>query len=54
MTKKIDRRTFISESSRVALSTIVGGSMLPYLCTGALTEVQAAEQAAITVATGEN
>ena len=54
MTKKIDRRTFISKSSKVALSTFVGGSMLPYLCTGAGEDAQASEKTDVTVVTGGN
>ena len=54
MTKKIDRRTFISKSSKVALSTFVGGSMLPYLCTGSPTNARASEKTDITVVTGGN
>jgi uncharacterized protein (DUF362 family) len=54
MTKKIDRRTFISKSSKVALSTFVGGSMLPYLYTGTLTGAQASEKTDVTVVTGGN
>ena len=54
MTKKIDRRTFISKSSKVALSTFVGGSMLPYLFTGAGEDAQASEKTDVTVVTGGN
>ncbi|MDX1779115.1 MAG: DUF362 domain-containing protein, partial [Thermodesulfobacteriota bacterium] len=54
MTKKIDRRTFISKSSKVALSTFVGGSMLPYLYTGTLTDAQASEKTDVTAVTGGN
>ena len=54
MTKKINRRTFISNSSKVALSAFVGGSVLPYLSLGTLREAQASKQADISVVTGEN
>ena len=54
MTKKINRRTFITKSSKVALSAFVGGSVLPYLSLGTLREAQASKQADISVVTGEN
>lgn len=54
MTKKINRRTFIRKSTRVALSALVGSSMLPQICNGALTDVSAVGPVDITIVTGEN
>ena len=54
MAKKINRRTFISKSSKVALSTFVGGSILPYLYNDALTDAQASEKTDVTVVSGGN
>lgn len=54
MTKTINRRTFITESTRLALSALVGSSVLPHICSGALTDTSGAEHVDITVVTGEN
>ncbi len=54
MTRKINRRTFITESAKLGLSALVGSSVLPRMCNGASTVVSGAGSADITVVTGED
>jgi len=54
MTRKINRRTFITESAKLGLSALVGGSVLPHICSGASTAVSGAGSADIAIVTGAN